>query len=213
VPAIVLAFKERLSPIQSGLLLLAAGAAGEGFTVTETVPVGLVQLPILIITEYVPAFERVAPARSGFCEAEEKPAGPFHEYVAPRVVVAVKLSVVPEQTGELPPATGADGGGATITLVVPAAPAQPDTETETEYVPASAVDTLLITGFCKAEEKPLGPDHEYEAPATVFAVKLKLSPRHKGPLFPVAGAEGIPWMVTEVVPAGPVHPFSVAVTE
>lgn len=70
-----------------------------------------------------------------------------------------------------------------------------------------------MVGFCKAEEKLLGPLHVYVAPGIVFAVKVKLSPIHKGPLFPATGAAGIALMVTEVVPAGPVHPFSVAITE
>ena len=44
----------------------------------------------------------------GFCEAEVKLFGPVQAYVVP-VEEAVKLNVLPEQTGELLPAVGAKG--------------------------------------------------------------------------------------------------------
>ena len=47
----------------------------------------------------------------------------------------------------------------------------------------------------------------------VLAVKLKLFPTQSGPLFPTAGAEGLALIVTTVVPAGPAHPPTVAITE
>ena len=37
----------------------------------------------------------------GFCEEEVKPPGPVHEYVAPATLVAVKLKLLPSQTGPL----------------------------------------------------------------------------------------------------------------
>ena len=83
----------------------------------------------------------------GFCEEEEKLFGPVQVYVAPTIVLAVKLSVCPEHTGELLPAVGAEGGGATITEVIPAGPRHPFTVAVTEYVPASTRVTLLMTGF------------------------------------------------------------------
>jgi len=48
------------------------------------------------------------------------------------MVLAVKLSVCPEQTGELLPATGEAGGGFTVTLTVPAGPVQPFSVAVTE---------------------------------------------------------------------------------
>ena len=51
------------------------------------------------------------------------------------------------------------------------------------------------------------------APPIVFAVKLKVFPTQSGLLLPAVGAAGIGLIVATVVPAGPVHPFSVAVTE
>ena len=68
-------------------------------------------------------------------------------------------------------------------------------------------------GFCEAEVNPLGPFHAYEAPPTVLAVSDKLFPEHTGVLLLATGAEGIALTVTEVVPAAPVHPETVAVTE
>ena len=47
----------------------------------------------------------------------------------------------------------------------------------------------------------------------VLAVKLKVDPTHIGLLLPADGAAGIGLIVTAVVPAGPVHPATVAVTE
>jgi len=47
----------------------------------------------------------------------------------------------------------------------------------------------------------------------VLALNNKLSPTQSGPLFPATGVDGIAFTVTDVVPASPVHPFSVAVTE
>jgi hypothetical protein len=68
----------------------------------------------------------------GFCEDEVNPLGPVHAYVAPETVLAVKLSVVPEQTVPLLPAVGADGGGFTTTEVVPFGPGHPATVANTE---------------------------------------------------------------------------------
>ena len=47
----------------------------------------------------------------------------------------------------------------------------------------------------------------------VLAVKLKVCPEHAGLINPAVGAAGIAFTVTETVPAGLVHPKSVAVTE
>ena len=52
-------------------------------------------------------------------------------------------------------------GNALTTTVVVAVAAQPAAEvTVTVYVPALAACALLIVGFCKVEEKLLGPAHE-----------------------------------------------------
>ena len=47
----------------------------------------------------------------------------------------------------------------------------------------------------------------------VLAVRLNVVPIHIGLLLPAVGATGVPFIVTEVVPAEPVHPATVAVTE
>ena len=79
--------------------------------------------------------------------AELNALGPVQEYVAPANVLDVRFNVVPEQTGLLLPAVGADGGGLTTTTVVPAGPVHPATVMVTEYVPASATTTPAIEGF------------------------------------------------------------------
>jgi hypothetical protein len=47
----------------------------------------------------------------------------------------------------------------------------------------------------------------------VLAVKLKLLPEQTGELLPAVGADGVDFTVTEVVPAVPIQPEVVAVTE
>jgi len=127
--------------------------------------------------------------------------------------VAVKLIVLPEQTGELEPAVGAEGVCFTETDVEPAAPGQPLTVAITEYEPESGKEILLTEGFCKVEENPLGPLQLYEALAIVLAVSDNELPVHTGELELAVGAEGVWLTVTETEPALPVHPLTVADTE
>ena len=96
----------------------------------------------------------------GFCTAEEKLFGPLQEYVAPAMLLAVRLSVDPAQIGELLDAVGAAGIGLTVTAVVAFVLVHPATVTFTEYVPVAAVVAAAILGFCVAEEKLFGPVHE-----------------------------------------------------
>jgi hypothetical protein len=83
----------------------------------------------------------------------------------------------------------------------------------TEYVPASDVVAVDIVGFCEVEVYPPGPFQVYVAPATVEAVNDRSFPVQIGALLPATGVAGGGATVTAVVPAGPVQPFSVAVTE
>ena len=77
------------------------------------------------------------------------------------MVVAVKLNVVPRQTGVLLPAVGAEGVGLMTTVVVPGElGGHPPTTAETEYVPLARVLTPAMLGFCSVEVKLLGPAHE-----------------------------------------------------
>ena len=96
----------------------------------------------------------------GFCKPEANALGPFQEYVGLPLVPADKLNVVPEQTGLLLDAVGADGVTLIVTETVPAAPVHPFLVAVTEYVPDSAVVTLPIVGFCKVDVNPFGPLHE-----------------------------------------------------
>ena len=89
-----------------------------------------------------------AAAMVGFCAVDEKLLGPLHAYVAPASVVAVKLSVCPEQIELLLPSVGDDGGGFITTEVVPTVLVHPAAEVaDTEYVPASDVVVTAIVGF------------------------------------------------------------------
>ena len=80
--------------------------------------------------------------------------------MAPPIVFAVKLKVVPTQTGLLLAAVGADGVWLIVTTVVADDPVQPATVTATEYAPEANVVTFPIVGFCKEEEKLFGPVQE-----------------------------------------------------
>ena len=70
-----------------------------------------------------------------------------------------------------------------------------------------------MDGFCVDEENPFGPVHEYVAPTMLLAVKFNVLPAQMGELLPAVGAAGMGFTVTVTVPAGPVHPPTVAVTE
>lgn len=128
----VFAVKLMVDPTQSGELLPAVGAAGTAFTTTVVVPAALVQPPTVTVTEYVPAIAAVAEGRVGSSKADVNVAGPVQLYVAPAIVLDVKLIVEPTQSGELLPAVGAAGVAFTTTVVVAAVLVHPPTVTVTE---------------------------------------------------------------------------------
>lgn len=53
--------------------------AGIGLTTTFVVAAALTQPFTVTVTEYVPALAEVAPGIEGFCDEEEKDAGPVQE--------------------------------------------------------------------------------------------------------------------------------------
>lgn len=69
-----------------------------------------------------------------------------------------------------------------------------------------------MEGFCAASVKPFGPVHEYVAPATAAVERLSALPEHTGELTDKEGVAGVALIITAVVPAADVHPFSVTVT-
>jgi hypothetical protein len=83
----------------------------------------------------------------GFCNDDVNPLGPVQEYVAPAMLLAVRLSVDPEHTGELLPAVGATGIGFTTTAVVLTLLVQPLRVAVTLYVPAFAEVAFAMDGF------------------------------------------------------------------
>lgn len=74
----------------------------------------------------------MAPVITGFCEEDENPLGPFHEYVAPPTVLAVSDKLSPSQIGLLLDAVGAAGVTLIVTETVPSGPVQLPIVTFTE---------------------------------------------------------------------------------
>ena len=66
--------------------------------------------------------------------------------------------MLPAHNGELLPAVGAAGVGLTVTAIVETALPQPETLTNTLYVPEAAVVAAAMVGFCKVEVNEFGPD-------------------------------------------------------
>lgn len=71
-----------------------------------------------------------------------------------------------------------------------------------------------ITGSSEELENVLGPVHEYTAPPMVFAFRLTSFPAQTGfTVTETVGAAGLAVTVTDTIPAGPIHPLTVSVTE
>ena len=69
---------------------------------TTVVVAVAVQVPIDTVTVYVPALAAEEEEMEGFCNVEEKPAGPAHEYLTEAdESVAVNNMVMPSQAGVL----------------------------------------------------------------------------------------------------------------
>ena len=94
------------------------------------------------------------------------------------------------------PETDTVGVVLTAIVTVPAEPGHPLIVAITEYVPAAAVVTLAIEGFCEDEVKLFGPVQLYVAPVTVLAVRFKVEPTQTGVLPPVVGVAGVGITVT-----------------
>ena len=75
-PAITLAVRSNVDPEQIALLLPAVGATGLGEIATTVVPCGLVQVPRVATTVYVPAANAVTPVMLGLCVEAAKAFGP-----------------------------------------------------------------------------------------------------------------------------------------
>ena len=117
---------------QTGLLLVATGAAGIAFITTFVVPAILVQPLTVTVTEYIPAAAVVTLLSDGFCCVDVKPFGPVHAYDAPATLLAFNIKVLPEHTGLLLDAVGATGVGIIVTLTLPTLLVQPFTVTSNE---------------------------------------------------------------------------------
>jgi hypothetical protein len=79
-PAIVLAVKFNVAPVQTGPLLPAVGEDGIGFTTTVVVPAILVQPLTVAVTEYVPDIAVVAfVLTDGSSDVDVNEFGPVHE--------------------------------------------------------------------------------------------------------------------------------------
>ena len=98
----------------------------------------------------------------GLADVEVKPFGPVQLKVAPLAPVAVRLRVLPEQSGLLLPGVGAAGCVVIDTVVVPGYEGHVLLVLITTqlYTPAANPVTLVIDGFCSVLLKPFGPVHE-----------------------------------------------------
>ena len=135
----------------------AVTTAGELIT-TFSVPTALVHPFTVIVSEYVPASAVVTLLIVLFCEEELYPFGPVQEYVAPAVAETVSDKFEPTQSGLLLFGFGVAGVVFTTTVTVAGALEQP-LLTTTVYVPAAAVVTFGIAGFCCVELNEFGPVH------------------------------------------------------
>ena len=79
------------------------------------------------------------------------------------------------------------------------------------YQPESDSGTLGMVGFCKAEEKVLGPFQLYAPLAMEDAVRLKVVPAQTEEVGPKVGGVGPGFTVTDVLPVV-VQPSTVTVT-
>jgi len=93
---------------------------GVGVTFIDTiVEAVLVHVPILTVTEYVPAVVAVTLGILGFCNVDVKPDGPVQLYVTPGVAVElVRNNVESAHTGELLLTIGTAGVVSTATNTV-----------------------------------------------------------------------------------------------
>ena len=85
------------------------------------------------VTAYVPAMAAVTLLNTGFCAVDVNPFGPVQLYVAPAIVLAVRLTVPPAYTGPLFVAVGVAGSGVTLT----------DTPAEVALQPFASVTVTL----------------------------------------------------------------------
>lgn len=144
---------------------------------------------------------------------EVNPFGPLQLYEAPGAPVELRFSVCPAQSGLLLEAEGAAGMELITTTTKRTGLLHPPTVTVTEYVPEFTSVVLGMEGFCKVEEKPFGPFQLYDEPAAPVADKFRVWPAQIGLLLEAGGAAGVAFTVAVVIPAGPLHPFTVTVTE
>src|SRR4030095_6207620 len=208
-PATAAVERFKADPAQTGPLFVGAGVAGIAFTTALTVPAGLVHPFTVTVTEYVPDAAVVGEAIVGFCADDVNPLGPVHEYVAPATAAVKRFNADPAQTGPLLVGAGVAGIAFTTALTVPAGLVHPFTVTVTEYVPDAVVVAEAIVGFCADDVNPLGPVHEYVAPATAAVERFNADPAQTGPLLVGAGVAGIAFTTALTVPAGLVAPFTV----
>jgi hypothetical protein len=130
---------------------------------------------------------------TGFCCSELNPFGPLQLYDTPPL--ALRLRVAPVHTGLLEAALAI--GAVPIVTLVEAMEIQPlALVTVTVYIPLAEEVTADTVGFCCRELNPLGPLHEYVAPA--LANNVNVLPAQTGLLL-AAVAWVTALMVTWVV--------------
>ncbi len=131
----------------------------------------------------------------------------------PDGAVQVKLSGLPEHTGELLPATATGFGRTSTTVVALLVQGMPPRLTVTVYVPNAVSGTFGIIGFCIVDVNPDGPVQLYVTPG-VTHVEYSLSVSsvsHTGVLLVHVGVAGVESMTTFMVLLS-THPLKVAMT-
>ena len=132
-------------------------------------------------------------------------------YVAPEIKLVERFKVEPSHKGLLLVMTGADGGIFIITSVVDVWEAQLLTVIIRLYTPAFNEVVLLITGLCRLEVNPFGPVQLYVAPRIYSAMRFKVEPSQRGPLFEIVAADGIGLTTTSIVDKPEAQLFTVVI--
>jgi hypothetical protein len=86
-------------------------------------------------------------SNEGFCKVELKPFGPVQLYVAPVMVEAERVNVLPLQTGVLLLNVGTGAVALILIFVERVEELQLFIEIYNEYSPPSVADTFVLVGF------------------------------------------------------------------
>lgn len=104
--------------------------------------------------------------------------------------LAVRVTACPAHTEGTVGVMFTTGAGFTVTVTVLDGPLHPPPDALTAYTPWFANVTSGMLGLAEVEEKPLGPVHWKEMPATGVAERFNVSPTQSVMGPPTMGAAG-----------------------